>query len=246
MLVLLGTTAGALTKSEQLGYVGTFPIPEIIRQINAFTLGARTANPSTTVKVRWVYSWYHPGEATLAANELIADGVDILASTENSPAVIQKAESEDEIFAFSYYSPMQFYGNGSTISGQLIHWEVIYEDILNKTFEATYTNSNLWNVDYLWFLSEKAVELGGHYDIPINEIFIDDLQTVNISTQTAYDYIFYKLEQMSNPSGDFNPFTGPIYAQNGTLMFAEGIQATIPDLFSYMNWFVEGVIGNPN
>jgi len=242
---LNGLMAGALSPSGQLGYVGAFPIPEVIRHINAFTLGARAANATATVDVRWIYSWYNPTEATSAADALVADGVDMLAFTEDTPAVIQAAEKYDDVYAFSHYSPMQYYGNDSVISGQLVHWDTIYEDILVKVNDGTYNSTNLSDVDYLWLLKEEAVELGGLFDVPINDIFIADLQAVNIGAQTAYAFIMDKLDDMDGPTVTFNPFTGPINHQNGTEIWADGVQATIPELFATMDWFVEGVIGTP-
>ncbi|MHA1206943.1 MAG: BMP family ABC transporter substrate-binding protein [Candidatus Hodarchaeales archaeon] len=243
---LNGLMAGALSQSGQLGYVGAFPIPEVIRHINAFTLGARAANATATVDVRWIYSWYDPTAATSATDALVADGVDMLAFTEDTPAVIQAAEKYDDVYAFSHYSPMQYYGNDSVISGQLVHWDILYDDILSKIEDGTYNSTNLSNVDYLWFLKEDAVELGGLFGVPINEIFVDALKAVDIGSETAYAFIMTKLDAMDGPTVTFDPFTGPINAQNGTLIWASGVQATIPELFATMNWFVEGVIGNPS
>ena len=242
---LNGLMAGALSPSGKLGYVGAFPIPEVIRHINAFTLGARTANATATVDVRWIYSWYDPTAATSAADALVADGVDMLAFTEDTPAVIQAAEKYDDVYAFSHYSPMQYYGNDSTISGQLVHWDVLYDEILTKVEDGTYNNTNLSDVDYLYLLKEDAVELGGLFGVPINEIFVDDLKAVNIGNVSAYDFIMTKLDEMDGPTVTFNPFTGPIYNQTGHLVWAEGYVATVQDLFADMTWFVEGVIGDP-
>ncbi|PWI49407.1 BMP family ABC transporter substrate-binding protein [Candidatus Heimdallarchaeota archaeon B3_Heim] len=243
---LNGLMAGALSQSGELGYVGAFPIPEVIRHINAFTLGARAVNATATVDVRWIYSWYDPTLATNAADALVAAGVDMLAFTEDSPAVIQAAEKYDDVYAFSHYSPMQYYGNDSTISGQLVHWDILYDEILSKVNDGTYNNTNLADVDYLWFLKEDAVELGGLFGVPINTIFEDDLKAVDVSGETAYALVMRRLDEMDGPTVTFDPFTGPIKAQNGTIMFADGVQATIPDLFAFMDWFVEGVIGSPS
>ena len=142
---------------------------------------------------------------------------------------------------------MQYYANDSTISGQLVHWEVLYDEILSKVNDGTYNSTNLADVDYLWFLKDNGVvELGGLPGVPINTIYEDDLKAVNIGTETAYAEIMAKLAAMSADPPTFEPFTGPIKAQNGTEIFAAGVKATIPDLFTYMNWFVEGVIGSPS
>ena len=243
---LNGLMAGALSQSGEMGYVGAFPIPEVIRHINAFTLGVREANATATVDVRWIFSWYDPAKATSAADALVSDGIDVLAFTEDSPAVVQAAEKYDDVYAFSHYSPMQYYGNDSTISGQLVHWDILYDEILAKVNDGTYNSTNLSNVDYLWFLKEEAVELGGLFDVPINEIFVDDLKAVDIGTKSAYDLVMERLGQMNGTTVTFDPFTGPINAQNQTEIWASGVQATIPELFATMDWFVEGVIGDPN
>ncbi|NHJ03176.1 MAG: BMP family ABC transporter substrate-binding protein [Candidatus Heimdallarchaeota archaeon] len=243
MYYLNGMMAGYLSNTTKAGYVGAFPIPEVIRHINAFTLGMKAANNDSTVEVTWINSWYDPTAATSAANSLIGKGVDMLAFTEDSPAVMQAAEEEDDVYAFSHYSPMQSYAPESTISGQLAHWDIMYDEILSKVYDGTYNSTNLSDVDYLWFLKEGAVELGGNFDVPINPLFVPELQSITVGATNAYDYIMDKHDKMAAET--FFPFTGPIYAQNGTLMFAAGVQATIPDLFTYMDWFVDGVIGTP-
>ena len=247
---LNGLMAGALTQTDKLGYVGAFPIPEVIRHINAWALGAKEANPSATVDVRWINSWYDPTAATSAANALIADGVDMLAFTEDSPTVVQVAEDNDDVYAFSHYSPMQSYGETSTISGQLVHWEIMYDEILTKVHDDVYTKTNLESVDLLWFLGENSVEVGGEFNEPINSLFEDDLKAVNLTDPvhgeiSVYDLIFERLDEMNDTwaNVDFDPFTGPITAQNGTVMIADGTRASIPELFSTMTWFVDNVIG---
>ena len=89
MYYLNGLMAGALTKSNKIGYVGAFPIPEVVRHINAYALGVKDANPKARVHVRWIFSWYDPAKAREAAEALVADGIDCLAFTEDSPAVIE-------------------------------------------------------------------------------------------------------------------------------------------------------------
>lgn len=244
---LNGLMAGALTSTGKLGYVGAFAIPEVIRHINAFALGAKEANSTATVDVRWINSWYDPTAATNAGNALIADGVDMLAFTEDSPAVVQLAESTPDVYSFSHYSPMQAeYGATTCISGQLVHWDIIYDEILNKVHDGTYNTTNLADEDYLYFLHENAVELGGKFGEAINPLFVDDLTDTMIGTDTAYDLIMTRIDEMNDTWADvdFDPFTGPIVAQNGTTMFTAGERATIPDLFSDMMWFVDNVIGS--
>ncbi|MHA2092397.1 MAG: BMP family ABC transporter substrate-binding protein [Candidatus Kariarchaeaceae archaeon] len=250
---LNGLMAGALSQTEKIGYVATFPIPELIRHINAFHLGAQTINPNIETHVAWMLTeWYDPTTATNAANSLINDkDVDILAFTEDSAAVPGVAKDTAGVSVFSHYSPMQSYAPSSTISGQLVKWEVMYEDIIQKIFLGDYTNKNLENVDLLGLMKEKAVLLGGEFDanginIPINPLFVDDLKAVYhvdpiLGNVSVYDLVMTRVTQMSETNVGYEPFTGPLYAQNGTLMVEENERMTIFDLLS-MSWFL-GVDG---
>jgi len=190
---LNGLMAGAVTKTGKVGYVGAHPIPEVVRHINAFTLGVREANPEATVEVRWLYSWYDPAKAREAAESLIATGVDTLAFTEDSPAVIQVGEEyttqkNQPVYTFSHYSPMHDYGPNSVVSGQLVNSGLIYEDILTKIYLGIYTTKNLENVDYWGLLSggwqlgaPSSVELGARFGEPINPIFEPKLKEYKIT-----------------------------------------------------------------
>jgi|YNPMSStandDraft_2_1061718.scaffolds.fasta_scaffold07317_2 simple sugar transport system substrate-binding protein len=258
---LNGLMAGAVTKTGKVGYVGAHPIPEVVRHINAFTLGVREANPEATVEVRWLYSWYDPAKAREAAESLIATGVDTLAFTEDSPAVIQVGEEyttqkNQPVYTFSHYSPMHDYGPNSVVSGQLVNWGLIYEDILTKIYLGIYTTKNLENVDYWGLLSggwqlgaPSSVELGARFGEPINPIFEPKLKEYKITDKflgeiSIYDLIFKRIEQMRDPALLFDPFTGPINDQTGTLRVKEGQRLSYFELTT-IDWFVEGVIGEP-
>ena len=136
MYYLNGLMAGALTKSNKLGYVAAFPIPELVRHIDAFALGIKAVNPDAKLHVRWTYAWYGPDKAKEAAEALIAEGCDGLAFTEDTPAVIEVGQDHTEkgkqIYTFSHYSPMQPYGKDSVVSGQLMNWGGIYATILER------------------------------------------------------------------------------------------------------------------
>jgi basic membrane protein A len=244
---LNGLMAGALTSTGKLGYVAAFPLPELIRHINAFAIGAKEANASATVDVRWLQTdWFDPGAATTAANELIGTGVDMLAFTEDSTAVPLVANATDDVYVFSHYSPMQAYAPTSTISGQLADWGVIYDDIIQKIYLGQYTNTNLADVDYLWLLQEGGIALGGSFGVPINPLFVSDLQAIDVTdpllgTISVYDLVMTRIAQMSMPNVIFDPFTGPLNFANATQWLAAGERADIGTLLS-IDWFVEGVI----
>jgi len=258
---LNGLMAGAVTKTGKVGYVGAFPIPEVVRHINAFTIGVREANPEATVEVRWLYSWYDPAKAREAAESLVAAGVDTLAFTEDSPAVIQVGEEyttqkNQPVYTFSHYSPMHDYGPNSVVSGQLVNWGLIYEDILTKIYLGIYTTKNLENVDYWGLLSggwqlgaPSSVELGARFGEPINPKFESILKEYKITDKflgeiSIYDLVFKRIEQMRDPALLFDPFTGPINDQAGMLRVKEGQRLSYLELTT-IDWFVEGVIGEP-
>ena len=247
---LNGLMAGALTKSNKIGYVAAHPIPEVVRHINAFAIGAREVNPDVTVDVRWLFAWFDPAKAREAAESLIAAGVDVLAFTEDSPTVIEVGQEYTEkgqpIYTFSHYSPMQKFGPDSVVSGQLVHWEVLYQDILAKVYAGVYTPTNLENVDYWWMLKEGAVELGGDFGVPINPKFEDALKAKKVKDPvlgeiSVYDLVFKRLEQMSEETVVFDPFTGPIKDQSGKIRIPEGTRATHDDLWT-IDWFVDNIV----
>ena len=248
---LNGLMAGALSQTGKIGYVAAFPLPELIRHINAFALGAQEVNASIETHVRWLLTdWYDPVEARAAAEDLIAAGCDVLAFTEDSSAVVQVADENEGVYAFSHYSPMRYFSNTSCVSGQLVHWELMYEHIIQKIYLGQYNNTNLEDVDLLWLLKEGGVELGGLFGEPINPEFEEELEdyTVNdplLGEISVYDLIFERLTQMSDFNVVFDPFTGPIYDQDDTLMYEAGERATMFDLLA-ITWFVKGVVGDPS
>jgi simple sugar transport system substrate-binding protein len=248
---LNGLMAGALTKSGKVGYVAAHPIPEVVRHINAFALGVKEVNPEATVHVRWLFAWYDPAKAREAAESLIGEGCDVLAFTEDSPTVIEVGQEYVEkgqpVYTFSHYSPMQKFGPDSVVSGQLVHWEVIYEDIMAKIYAGAYTTENLADVDYWWMLKEGACELGGDFGVPINPKFEAPLKEKKVTDPvfgeiSVYDLVMKRLEQMSEETVLFDPFTGPIKDQAGTVRIEAGRRGTHDELW-LMDWFVDNVVG---
>ncbi len=241
---LNGLMAGALTKSGKLGYVASHPIPEVVRHINAFALGSREANPKARVQVKWLFSWYDPAKAREAAEALVAEGCDALAFSEDSPAVIQVGEEHTQkgkqILSFSHYSPMQKFGEHSVVSGQLVDWGVLYEMLFSSLYTGTWKPNDHW-----WLLKEGACRIGGAENTPINPAFAEPLKAVTITdpvigATNVHDFVFKRIAQMSEPTVLFDPFTGPIKDQAGTLRIKAGERAS-HDMLWGMDWFVEGV-----
>ncbi|WP_027881161.1 BMP family ABC transporter substrate-binding protein [Meiothermus rufus] len=252
---LNGLIAGALTKSGKVGYVAAFPIPEVKRHISAFALGVREVNPRATINVRWINAWFDPAKATEATNALMAQGNDVFAFTEDTPAVIQAAAKRN-LPAFGHYSPMQKFSPKTVPSGQLVRWEKIYIDFLSKVRNGTYTNRNLDKVDYWWLLKEGAVELGGEFGVPINPAFVPALKAKRVTDKltgkqtTVYDLVMARYEAMK--AGKFSPFTGPIRDRNGILRVPAGqvypIYSDKPGANqASMEWAAPGIVGQwPN
>ncbi len=249
--------AGALTKSNKVGYVAAYPIPEVLRHINAFALGVKEANPEAKVYVRWLFAWYDPTHAREAAQALVSIGVDTIAFTEDSTSIVEFAQQQyregKQLYVFSHYSPMQDVGPDVVVSGQIAHWDVIYADILMKIRMGIYKNTNLADVDYLWLLKEGGVELGGKLGVPINPKFVDALKNKYLPAKpgeqpiSVYDAVMSRLTLMMDANIPFDPFTGPIRDQAGNIKIPAGQRATIAQLFTEeMNWFLDNIEGSPS
>ncbi len=136
---LAGIVAGKMTKTNTIGFVGSFPIPEVLRNINAYTLGAQSVNPKIKTKVVWVSSWFDPPKETEAAQSLINGGADVLLQNTDSSAVLQTAEKAGK-YAFGWDSDMSAYSAKAHLGSAVLNWGVYYEkvinDVLNKTWKS--------------------------------------------------------------------------------------------------------------
>ncbi len=247
MYYLNGIMAGALTKTNKIGYVAAFPIPELIRHIDAYALGIKAANPEATLSVKWIYAWYGPDKAKEAAEALIAEGCDALAFTEDTPAVIEVGQRHSEkgkqIYTFSHYSAMQPYGVDSVVSGQLMDWGGIYVKILESIHNGTWTNDDIW-----WLAKEKAALLGGSKTDMVNPKFVEPLKSAMIETEefgkiSAYKLVSMRYAQMKQGVDVFEPFTGPIKDNKGNLKIKAGEKASKSDLLGIM-YYVDNVKGS--
>jgi len=170
-----GLIAGALTKTNNIGYVAAYLTPEVVRHINAFAIGAHEVasqlGKNIKVHVIEIGAWFAPSKARNAAETLWKNyDVDVLAYTEDSTAILQLGEqltkdyeagkADHPLYVFSHYSPGWIYGKDAVVSGQIVHWEVIYADILAKIKAGIYTPYNLEHVDYWYLLNTGAVDFG--------------------------------------------------------------------------------------
>ena len=233
---LNGLIAGALTKTGHLGYVAAFTIPEVVRHINAFAIGAKEIGEQLgkdiKVYVIEIGAWFNPEAARAAAETLVNQyNVDAIAYTEDSTAIIEYAQqlyeqTGKQIYVFSHYSPGYAYGPDVVVSGQIVRWEVIYTDIAAKILAGIYTPYNLQNVDYWYLLNTGAVEFGADINYTTNEImhinpkFIDELKSITVTDKltgqqmSAYDLIMKRYEEMK-----FAPLEQPLQGQANTHIY---------------------------
>ena len=140
---VIGTIAGKMTKSKVIGYVGSFPIPEVVRGIDAFTLGLRSVNPEAKVKVVWVNSWYDPGKEADAAKALIDQGADIIAQHTDSPAPLQVAENRG-VHGFGQASDMIRFAPKAQLTAIVDHWDGYYIQEAKAVLDGTWKSKDTW------------------------------------------------------------------------------------------------------
>lgn len=218
---LLGVLAGKTTKSNTLGFVGSFPIPEVVRNINAFTLGARSVNPGIRTKVIWVDTWYDPGKERQAAETLIAQGADVLAQNTDSPAVVQTAERKG-VHAFGWDSDMAKYGPRAQLTANTQNWAVYYIDEVQKALDKKWTGGR----STAWGIEENMVVL-----TPLNKSVPADVARL------------FEERKQAIATRKLNIFAGPIKDNKGVQKVAAGSALPQKDVMS-INWYVEGVEGS--
>ncbi|MEF8776424.1 MAG: BMP family ABC transporter substrate-binding protein, partial [Haloarculaceae archaeon] len=140
---LAGQAAGMVTENNNIGYVAAFPIPEVVRSINAMTLGARSVNPDATFKIRWVNAWFDPPTSQEAANSLIDENCDVIAQEQDSPAAV-KAANEADVWASGYNAPMSEFGGENYLVSPIWHWEEFYGPAVQSVHDGT------WEADAFW------------------------------------------------------------------------------------------------
>ena len=151
---MAGVVAGAMSKTGTIGFVGSIPIPEVIRNINSFTLGAQTSNPKIKVKVVWVNDWFNPPKETEAAQSLIDGGVDVLMQNTDSSAVLQTAEKNGK-YAFGWDSDMHNYAPKAHLASAVINWTPYYLKAVKEALDGSWKG----NLHSWWGVKEGAIDL---------------------------------------------------------------------------------------
>jgi basic membrane protein A len=150
---LAGVVAGAMTKTNKLGVVGSIPIPEVIRNIDSFTLGAQSVNPKVETRVVWVNKWFDPPKEGEAAQSMIDQGVDVLMQNTDSSAVLQTAEKAGK-FAFGWDSDMSKSGPKAHLASAIINWAPYYKKAIGDALDGKWETSQSW-----WGVKEGAIDL---------------------------------------------------------------------------------------
>jgi basic membrane protein A len=210
--------AGAMSKSNTLGYVAAFPIPEVIRGINAFTLGARAVNPEATVRVVWTKTWYDPATEKEAAKSLLDVGADVIAQHQDSPGP-QEAAQEKGVYSIGYNSDMTQFAPKAHLTAPIWNWGPFYVETVKQVMDGSWQSASVWPG-----LAEGIVDLA-----PISDVV----------PQEVRDQVMAKKEAII--AGE-EVFTGPINDQSGAEKVAAGTAMTDEELLG-MTWFVQGVIG---
>lgn len=216
---LAGIAAGSLAENGKIGYVGAFPIPEVIWTINAFTLGAQSVNPDVEVSVVWSNTWFDPSAERQAAITLLDQGVSVLANYQDSPAGIQAA-AERGVWGMGNDADMNEYAPETYITNPVIHWDAYYVEAIQDWIDGKWESGS-----YIGGLKEGMADIA-----PFGKNVPRDVQDlVSEQKQAIID-------------GEYAVFTGPVYDQNGELKVAEGETLSIEDIL-VMDWFVQGIKG---
>ncbi|MEM6848330.1 MAG: BMP family ABC transporter substrate-binding protein [Pseudomonadota bacterium] len=219
---IIGQIAAAVSETGEAGYIASFPIPEVIRGINAFMLGAQSVDPDFALKIVWVNSWFDPGREADAAKALIGQGVDILTQHTDSAAPMQVA-AEEGIKAFGQASDQVQFGPQTQLTSIIDDWGPYYLDRVQAVIDGTWEQSDTW-----YGLAKGNVAMAPYLNMP------DAIAEKARVTEAAIT------------SGELEPFTGPINKQDGSPWLAEGATASEGELLG-LNFYIEGVDGQiPN
>ena len=216
---VIGLIAGKMTKTNVLGYVASFPIPEVIRGINAVAIAARSVNPKVTVKVVWVSSWFDPGKEADAAKALVDQGADVMLQHTDSPAPVQAAERRG-IWAVGQASDMKAFGPKAHLTAIIDDWAPYYIERTKAVLDGTWKSGDVWGG-----FKSGMVKLSSYNSaIPADVVAMAEKARKGII------------------DGSVHPFAGPIKDQSGKVILKAGEVMDDKTMLG-MNFYVEGVEG---
>jgi basic membrane protein A len=217
---LSGIVAGKKTQSNVIGYVAAFPIPEVIRGINAFTLGVRSVNPEAKVHVVWSHTWYDPAKEREAAESLLDLKADIIAQHQDSPAAQQAAQDRGR-WSIGYNTNMRKFAPKAHLTAPVWDWSKVYTAVAEQVNNKTWKSEKIW-----WGIKTGVVDLA-----PISNLLV---------AQDVRDYVMAKRQEII--ADKCKIFEGPLKDQSGNLRCKEGEVMSDDQLLSF-DFFVEGVVG---
>jgi len=216
---VIGTIAGHMSETGTIGYIASFPIPEVVMGINAFFLAARKINPDLGIRIVWVNTWYDPGKEADAAKTLIDQGADIIVQHTDSPAALQVAE-ERGVWAFGQASDMRRFAPDAQLTAIVDNWDPYYIERVQAVIDGTWETHNIWRG-----LKEGMVEIA-----PYGPAVPDEVAAEADRVEEAII------------AGELHPFAGPIHNQDGELVVAEGEHLSDEEILR-MDYYVQGIPG---
>ena len=212
-----GMIAAKMSKTGVLGYIVSFPIPEVISGINSTILGAQTVNPNIKVKIIWVSTWFDPGKEADAAKALADQGADVLMQHTNSPAAMQIA-SQRGLLAFGQDSDMIKFGPKSQLTAIIDNWAPYYVQRVNDVLDGTWKSTDTWGG-----LQSTLVEMAPYTNMP------DDVKKMAMDAEAAIK------------AGTLHPFKCPITDQDGNTVPCKGGDHLDDGQILSMNFYVKGI-----
>lgn len=216
---LTGIIAGSATEANRIGYVAAFPIPEVVRGINAFTLGAQSVNPDVEVVVSWTSTWFDPAIEGDAADALLEGGADVIAMHQDTTSAGLAAEAAGARWV-SYNSDMSSFAPEAYLASAVWNWGPRYAEIISSVEDGSYTPGYYWG-DF----ADGIVDIGSIAD----DVDPDIVAQVNDVRRQMID-------------GTFNVFVGPLNGQDGTQLLADG-EVMDDGILLGEAFFIEGVVG---
>ena len=213
---IIGQIAAQMSKSGVAGYIASFPIPEVVRGINSFLLGAQTINPDFKLKVIWVSTWFDPGKEADAAKVLIGQGADIISQHTDSTAPLQIAE-EQGVIGFGQASDMHEFAPNAQLTAIIDEWAPYYVVRTRAVLDGTWESTDTWDG-----IAPGMVRMSDYQNMP-----------AEVAAKA-------RATEAMIASGELHPFKGPIYNQEGSMVIGEGEVLDDGTLLG-MNWYVQGV-----